>query len=261
MSLRFVLRPSEERNHVYYGWLTTAQTFSFSSRDHNGFGALQIVNEDRVDAHTGFDLHPHSEFEIFTYVISGELEHGDSMNNQEVIKRGDIQLTSAGTGIRHSEKCHGSKPVHFIQIWCNPLQSGLKPAYYTRHFKEIEKRDKWQLLVAPVGSPGVVLKREANGPAPVHSPVSFYATALSPGISATIVLSGQKGYLHFVQTSSLNAEGEKRGCVKLFGNDGAMLELRDGDGVYVWECAGAEIRVENAGLELAELLLFDIEAT
>ena len=122
-----------------------------------GFGHLRVLNEDRVDSGTGFGTHPHREFEIFSYVVDGELEQcvfftftphshndrnvlndvgcvdsKDSMGNTEVLRRGDIQMTSAGTGIRHSEKCHGPKQVHFLQIWASPNESNLPPKYYTR---------------------------------------------------------------------------------------------------------------------------------
>ena len=125
----------------------------YADYDHMGFGHLRVLNEDRVDSGTGFGTHPHREFEIFSYVVEGELEQcvflsplinaralngvgcvdsKDSMGNTEVLRRGDIQMTSAGTGIRHSEKCHGPKPVHFLQIWASPNESNLPPKYYTR---------------------------------------------------------------------------------------------------------------------------------
>lgn len=127
----------------------------YGDPSHAGFGHLRVLNEDRVDSGTGFGSHPHREFEIFSYIVDGGLEQcvvspphfihwcahanslrsvisGDSMGNTEVLQRGDLQMTSAGTGIRHSEKCHGPKQAHFLQIWANPNQSNLTPKYYTR---------------------------------------------------------------------------------------------------------------------------------
>ena len=103
------------------------------------------------------------------------------MGNVEVMKRGDLQMTSAGTGIRHSEHTHGSKQVHFLQIWSMPSTRGLTPQYFTRHFTDEEKKDRWAHVVAPIRASGVVEKREASGPAPVHSPLDLYATLLSQG--------------------------------------------------------------------------------
>jgi hypothetical protein len=131
-----------------------AWCFRYADYDHMGFGHLRVLNEDRVESGTGFGTHPHREFEIFSYIVDGELEQcvsyplspiadvrmliitfvysKDSMGNTEVMRRGDLQMTSAGTGIRHSEKCHGPKQVHFLQIWASPNESNLSPKYYTR---------------------------------------------------------------------------------------------------------------------------------
>jgi hypothetical protein len=167
-----------------------------------------VINEDRVDPNEGFGTHPHREFEIFSYIVKGELEHRDSMGNLEIMKRGDLQMTSAGTGIRHSEyNRHTSKPVHFLQvrflssvrervslsslfrcsrsltlaldscafrqIWALPNESGLKPTYYTRHFTDDEKKAGLVRVVAPVGGKGVSEEREVAGPAPVRLPLSL----------------------------------------------------------------------------------------
>lgn len=164
----------------------------------------------------------HREMEIFSYVVSGELEHKDSMGNVEVLRRGDIQHTSAGTGIRHSEynKPGATTPVHFIQIWAMPNTQNLEPKYFARHFTDEEKTDKLVTVVAPVGDEGVVHEREAQGPAPVMSNLSLKATIISPGKSVEHVFPApaegtpaRKGYIHVVQTSGYNtlqAKGNRK---------------------------------------------------
>ncbi|KAI8985615.1 RmlC-like cupin [Trametes punicea] len=265
--MKLVPRRSNERGHADHGWLKTFHTFSFANYydgEHAQFGCLRVINEDRVEPHKGFGTHAHREFEIFSYIVSGELEHRDSMGNVEVMKRGDLQMTSAGTGIRHSEHCHGDEQVHFLQIWSTPSERGLTPQYYTRHFSDEEKKDKWAHIVAPIGASGVVEKREASGPAPVHSPLNLFATLLSPGKSlshAFFKSSGaqRKGYVHVVQTSGYNP-GEATGAhVRVLGSEGGPVELREGDGAYIMAAPGEEVTVENVGDKVAELLLFDMD--
>ena len=204
----------------------------------------------------------------------------DSMGNVEILKRGDLQLTSAGSpGISHSEKCHGPNPVHFLQIWTLPWKSGLPAKYFTRSFSDDEKKDKWVRVVAPIGSEGVKDTREGAGSAPVQSPVSLYATILSPGKSLMHTLpqevvasapaeyrartrsSGddRKAYLHVIQMSGYNPEKSTGASVKLTGPEGASVSLREGDGVYISGEKGAELKVENVGDKSAEILLFDVE--
>ncbi|KAH9023210.1 pirin domain-containing protein [Lactarius pseudohatsudake] len=262
----FLPRPSTDRGHSNHGWLKTFHTFSFADYydpRHAQFGSLRVLNEDRVDAHTGFGTHGHREFEIFSYVVSGELQHNDSMGNTEVLKRGDLQMTSAGTGIRHSEHAHGEKQVHFLQIWCKPSVSNLKPAYFTRHFTDEEKKDQWVRVVAPVGEAGVSDAREATGPAPVHSPVSLRATLLSPGRSLSHELSPQssKAYVHVVQTSGYNPSTPSGNTIRVYAPGTQDATLREGDGLYVTSTTGAgtTVSVENTGESVAELLLFELD--
>lgn len=261
MSVKFVPRPSQERGHADHDWLKTFHTFSFAmyqDLEHMHYGPLRVINEDRVAPHTGFGTHGHREFEIFSYIVSGELEHGDSMGNREVLKRGDLQMTSAGTGIRHSEKAHGQKEVHFLQIWSLPSQSGLKPQYFTRHFSDAEKTDKWAKIVAPVGSDGVVEKREAVGPAPVHSGLSLFASLISPSTTLKHTLVQRKAYFHVIQTSGYNP-GKPSGAQVKLSAGGEELVLREGDGVYIMGEAGATLEVKNEGEKVAEVILFDLE--
>lgn len=260
---KLVLRPSTERGHADHGWLKTFHTFSFASYgdfNHMGFGSLRVLNEDRVETGTGFGTHPHREFEIFSYVVDGALEHGDSMGNTEVLKRGDLQMTSAGTGIKHSEKCYGPKQVHFLQIWAMPNESRLTPKYYTRHFSDDQKRNKWAHIVAPAtkASQDVIDKREASGPAPVHSPLDALATILSPTSSLSYTARRTKVYAHLIQRSGYNTGTPSGAAVKIdVGSD--SVQLREGDGVYITLTPGVNVGVQNVGEKDGELLLFDTE--
>ncbi|KAK7060929.1 hypothetical protein VNI00_000662 [Paramarasmius palmivorus] len=257
-AVQIVPRRSEERGNADHGWLKTFHTFSFAmyqDYNHDHYGCLRVINEDRVAPKTGFGTHSHREFEIFSYVVEGELEHKDSMGNTEILKRGDVQLTSAGTGISHSEKCHGASPVHFLQIWSIPSIRGLMPKYFTRHFTDEEKQDTWARVVAPVDADGVLKEREGKGPAPVHSPLTMYATLLSPGKKLALGMQGSKGYIHVVMRSGYN-EGKAIGAgVQLAGKE----VLREGDGAYLKQEKGAELVVENVGDKVAEVVLFDLE--
>ncbi|KIY44961.1 RmlC-like cupin [Fistulina hepatica ATCC 64428] len=263
-SIKIVKRPSEERGHADHGWLKTFHTFSFAMYQdfsHSQHGPLRVINEDRVSSHTGFGTHSHREFEIFSYVVSGQLEHQDSMGNTEVLSRGALQMTSAGTGISHSEKAYGSKGVHFLQIWSLPDQSNLTPTYYTRKFTDAEKTDRWMRVVAPVGSKGVSSEREADGPAPVHTQLTLYATLLSPGRALPQEMHGQKGYIHIVQTSGYHV-GPAEGASVRVGQKAETVDLREGDGAYIWfpkNDGKITLDIENVGGSTAEVVLFDLE--
>ncbi|EIW58322.1 pirin domain-containing protein [Trametes versicolor FP-101664 SS1] len=264
--MKVVPRPSNERGQADHGWLKTFHTFSFAGYhdpQHEQFGPLRVINEDRVDPKTGFGTHAHREFEIFSYIVNGELEHRDSMGNVEIMKRGDLQMTSAGTGIRHSEHSHGSKQVHFLQIWSVPSTRGLTPQYFTRHFTDEEKKDQWAHIVAPVNAPGVLEKREASGPAPVHSPLDLFATILSPGKSLGHTFksgsAARKGYVHVIQTSGYNPKEASGARVRVLGAEGGPVDLREGDGAYIMATPGEEVTVENAGETAAEVVFFDME--
>ncbi|KAG5653314.1 hypothetical protein H0H81_001185 [Sphagnurus paluster] len=263
-SLKFVPRRSEERGNADHGWLKTFHTFSFAmyqDHKHEQFGPLRVINEDRVAPRTGFGTHSHREFEIFSYVVSGELEHKDSMGNTEVLKRGALQLTSAGTGISHSEKAHGSAQVHFLQIWSLPHTPRLTPKYFTREFTDAQKLNTWVPVVAPVGSPGVFDSREGKGPAPVQSALTLYATLAESGKRLEQPLKGRKGYVHVVQTSGFNMGKATGATVRIGGTKTSEeLELKEGDGAYITlGNGGATFVLENVGDKTAEVLLFDLE--
>jgi redox-sensitive bicupin YhaK (pirin superfamily) len=185
------------------------------------------------------------------------------MGNTEILKRGSLQLTSAGTGISHSEKAHGAGQVHFLQIWSLPHTQRLKPKYFTRDFSDAQKTNTWLRVVAPVGADDVSLERDGKGPAPVQSALTMYATLLQQGKTLEKTLGGKKGYVHVVQTSGYNP-GEAGGAtvrVSGAGNGQQELILKEGDGTYLTagEGRGAELIVENAGDVTAEILLFDLE--
>ncbi|KAI0285984.1 pirin domain-containing protein [Russula aff. rugulosa BPL654] len=247
-------------------WLQALYTFAvppqYLADGLESFGRLRIINEDRVKAHNGFGFHSHKELEIFTYMVRGEHKHQDSMGNVEILKRGDIQLTSAGTGIRHSETSNGNEDVHLLQIWTYPWKNSLTPKYFTRHFTEEEKQDKWALLVAPVGKDGVTTEREGDGPAPVQSDVALWATILSPNrtVSRDMPSSSteRKAYMQVVQTSGFNKGPAQGAHVRVeIGNQ--SVEMKEGDGAFVHAAPEEELRMTNLGNCVAEVLLFDVD--
>ncbi|KAJ3713225.1 RmlC-like cupin domain-containing protein [Lentinula guzmanii] len=260
--IKAIPRLSLDRGHADHGWLKTFHTFSFATFQdfgHERYGALRVINEDRVAAHTGFGTHSHREFEIFSYVVEGELEHKDSMGNTEVLKRGDIQLTSAGMGISHSEKAHGDRPVHFLQIWSLPSPSRLPPKYFTRHFSDAEKQDAWVRVVANVDAEGVQKdlregSKQGEGPAPVQSPLTMYVTLLNQGKSLSQAMKGSKGYVHVVMRSGYNEGAANGATIRVAGQT-----LREGDGAYLHVPFASDVMIENIGDRVAEVILFDLE--
>ena len=225
---------SNERGHADHGWLNTHFTFSFADYydpKHVQFRTLRVMNDDRVAGGGGFPMHPHRDMEIVTYVLEGALEHRDSMGNGSVIKPGDIQYMSAGTGVTHSEfNASKTEPVHLYQIWMFPEKQGLKPAYDQKNFTEAEKRGKLRLVASPDGREGSVKIRQDN---------ELYATVLGKGDSVKHELKPDRHA--YVQVA--------RGSVKLNGKD-----LAEGDGAAI----SAEKSVELTGISNAEVLLFDL---
>ena len=228
------VRRGRERGHANHGWLDSYHSFSFADYydpNHVEFGPLRVLNEDRVAPGGGFGTHPHRDMEIVTYVLEGALEHRDSMGNGSVIKPGDIQYMSAGTGVTHSEfNASKTEPVHLYQIWMFPENQGLKPAYDQKNFTEAEKRGKLRLLASPDGRDGAVKIRQDN---------ELYATVLSAGESVKHDLKPERHA--YVQVA--------RGSVKLNGK-----ELAEGDGAAI----SAEKSLELTGVNDAEVLLFDL---
>ncbi len=234
--MTLTLRKSEERGRANLGWLDSRHTFSFGHYNepkHMGFGPLRVINDDRVAPGGGFPTHPHRDMEIISYVLDGALEHKDSLGTGSVIKPGDVQRMSAGTGIRHSE-FNASKldPVHFLQIWFIPEQQGLPAGYEQKAFGDDAKRDRLCLVGSRDGREGSVT---------IHQDVDFYATLLSPGRAVTHELAAGRGA--WVQVA--------RGAVKL--NE---LFLNEGDGAAT-RTPGL-LRLE--GIEDCEVLVFDLGA-
>ena len=228
------IRKSNERGHADHGWLNTHFTFSFAEYydpKHVQFRTLRVMNDDRVAGGGGFPMHPHRDMEIVTYVLEGALEHRDSMGNGSVIRPGDIQYMSAGTGVTHSEfNASKTEPVHLYQIWMFPESQGLKPAYDQKNFSQAEKRGKLRLIASPDGRDGSVKIRQHN---------ELFATVLGKGESVTRELPLDRHA--YVQVA--------RGSVKLNGKD-----LAEGDGAAI----SAEKSLELTGVNEAEVLLFDL---
>ena len=228
------IRKSDERGHANHGWLDTHFTFSFADYfdpEHVQFRTLRVMNDDRVAGGGGFPTHPHRDMEIVTYVLEGALEHRDSMGNGSMIKPGDVQYMSAGTGVKHSEfNASETEPVHLYQIWMLPDKNGHKPAYDQKNFSEAEKRGKLRLLASPDGRDGSVKIRQDN---------ELYATVLGKGEAVKHELKPKRHA--YVQVA--------RGSVKLNGT-----KLEEGDGAAISE----EKALELTGVSKAEVLLFDL---
>src|SRR5262245_55191646 len=159
------IRKSSERGHFDHGWLDTYHTFSFGDYydpSQMGFRTLRVINEDRVQPSRGFGMHGHRDMEIVTCVLSGALEHRDSLGHGEVLKPGELQRMSAGTGIRHSEfNPSPTEPVHLYQIWIEPREKGLPPGYEQRAFDAAARQGTWQLVASPDGADGSLTIQQA----------------------------------------------------------------------------------------------------
>src|ERR1051325_6642761 len=170
------IRKAEQRGHFDFGWLDTYHTFSFGDYydpSHMAFRSLRVINEDVVQAGRGFPTHGHRDMEIVTYILEGALEHRDSMGTGSIIRRGDAQRMSAGTGVTHSEANPSpDAPVHLLQIWIFPEQQGMEPEYEEKKFTDEEKRNTLRLIVSPDGSDGSVR---------IHQDAKIYASLLDEG--------------------------------------------------------------------------------
>ena len=228
------VRPAAERGHFDHGWLDTYHTFSFASYHdprHMGFRALRVINEDRVQPGEGFGTHAHQDMEILTWVLEGALEHKDSMGNGSVIRPGDIQRMSAGTGVTHSE-FNPSRDglVHLIQIWLLPSRRGLPPGYEEKRFPPEARRGGLCLLAARDGRDGAVS---------IHQDADLWTALLERGESVRHALApGRSAWLHVA-----------RGAVSLNG-----VALGAGDGAAVSGEAALEITASTR----AEVLVFDL---
>ena len=256
--LKVTKRPWNARGHADHGWLYTFHTFSFASYydpSFESFGPLRVINEDRVERGTGFGTHSHAEFLIWSYIVNGELEHKDSMGNLENLRRGEVQFTSAGTGIRHSEyNRNRNEDTHFLQIWAKPNVKGLSPSYKTRKFTDESKQDTLLRVMESVDRHSG--KDTETEPIPMHADVSMSASILSPGKSVAheLVKEGNRNvYLHVVMNGKTQP---KSGGSKIkVGN----VELGEGDGAFVTGTKGlGHVEIASVGDKPAEFLLFDM---
>ncbi|QDZ26622.1 pirin family protein [Noviherbaspirillum sp. UKPF54] len=228
------VRKSEARGHANHGWFDSWHSFSFADYydpQHMGFGALRVINEDRVAPGAGFGAHGHRNMEIISYVLDGELAHQDNMGNGSVIRPGDVQRMSAGTGVMHSEYNHAQDcSTHFLQIWIEPATFGLAPGYEEKRFDEAQKRGRLCLIASRDGQDGTVV---------VHQDMKLYAGLFGDGEHAELpVAPGRRAYLH-VARGEIVANG---------------VALKAGDALKLVD----EPRVVLAEGREAEVLLFDL---
>jgi quercetin 2,3-dioxygenase len=228
------LRPSAARGHAEHGWLDSRHTFSFAEYydpKHMGFRALRVINEDRVAPGGGFPTHGHRDMEIVSYVLDGGLEHKDSIGTGSVIRPGDVQRMSAGTGVRHSEyNTSRSEPVHFLQIWLVPDERGNEPSYAQKTFTDDEKNGRLLPLLSPDGS---------DGSLSIGANVRLYAGTFSGPQTAELPLAeGRHAWVQVV-----------RGTARINGRAAGA-----GDGVAL--SGEAAVRIDQA--EAAEVLVFDL---
>jgi redox-sensitive bicupin YhaK (pirin superfamily) len=228
------VRKAEERGHANHGWLDTWHTFSFADYQdprHMGFGPLRVINDDTVQPGRGFGTHGHRDMEIITYVLEGAVEHKDSMGNGSIIRPGNVQRMSAGTGVRHSEfNPSQDERVHFLQIWIEPKINSVNPGYEEKQFGPAEKKGQLRLIASPDGRKGSVT---------IHQDAYVYASMLDGKDAVTHRLApGRCVYVHVA-----------RGAVKVNGN-----ALKVGDGARIEN----ESSIELGDAREAEVLLFDL---
>jgi quercetin 2,3-dioxygenase len=231
------IRPAQERGAANFGWLDSRHTFSFGNYydpSHMGFADLRVINEDKVTPGQGFSTHGHRDMEIISYVLDGALEHKDSLGTGSVIRPGDVQRMSAGTGIMHSEyNASKTEPVHFLQIWILPERKGLEPGYEQKTFTEEEKRGTLRLVGSHDGRDGSIT---------IHQNVDLYASSLGDGETVSHTLND--GRVAWLQVA--------RGAVQLNGKT-----LSAGDGAAIVQ--EPQITLQGAANN-AEILLFDMAA-
>lgn len=228
------VRKASERGRSQTDWLDSRHTFSFADYvdpRHMGFGPLRVINEDVVAPGRGFGRHPHRDMEILSYVLEGALQHADSMGTGSIIRPGDVQRMSAGTGVLHSERNHsGSEPVHFMQIWIEPDTRGLPPGYEQKRFDD-RKRNALRLVASRDGRDGSVT---------IHQDASLYVAAFDPGATITVDLApGRRAWVQ-VLVGDVSVNG-----VSLARGDGGSIERE------------ASVSIVG-GREPSEVLVFDL---
>jgi quercetin 2,3-dioxygenase len=236
--MTLTIRRADDRGHADFGWLDSRHTFSFGEyRDpaHTGFGALRVINDDRVAGGGGFPTHPHRDMEIVSVVLSGALAHKDSLGTGSVIKPGDVQRMSAGTGIRHSEfNASATDPVHFLQIWIVPEAAGIAPGYEQKAFSAAAKRGRLCLIGSRDGRDGSVT---------IHQDVDLYATLLGAGDRVHHEVKSGRGIWIQVASGAVVANG---------------MTLHAGDGLSATATGVVDIAGVPHSEHPAEVLVFDL---
>jgi len=229
------IRRANERGHANHGWLDTYHTFSFADYQdprHMGFRGLRVINEDRVQPGMGFGSHPHRDMEIVTYVLAGQLEHRDSMGHGSVLRRGELQRITAGTGMLHSEfNPSADEAVHLYQIWIHPRQRGLTPSYEQKAFDEASRRNTLQLVASPDG---------AEGSLTIQADARIYLAQLDAGHEVEQAVSPGRGVWLQVIRGEVDVDG-----TRLSASDAVAVE------------AESVLRVRAVGA--AEVLVFDLK--
>ncbi|HEY0268744.1 MAG TPA: pirin family protein [Methyloradius sp.] len=228
------IRKSQERGHANHGWLDSYHSFSFAQYydpAYMQYSVLRVINEDVIAPTMGFGMHPHRDMEIVTYMLQGELRHQDSLGNGSVIRAGDVQRMTAGTGIVHSEfNASSTEQAHLLQIWLLPERNGIVPGYEEKHFDAASKHNRWRLIASPDSSEGSLK---------IHQDVFLYATQLDKDALLNYDLNENRSA--YIQVA--------RGSVTL--NDAALVA---GDAVAIDSAQNLELQAN----ESAELLLFDL---
>lgn len=228
------IRSGKDRGHANHGWLDSHHTFSFANYhdpQHMGFRSLRVINDDRVTGGAGFPTHGHRDMEILSYVVDGGLEHRDSMGNGGVVRPGDVQRMTAGTGVSHSEfNASKSDPLRFLQIWIIPDRRGLEPGYQQKHFGIDERTDQLKLVASEDGRGGSVL---------VHQDVAIYASTLGAGRSLEYTVAGGRHAWLQVVNGNVHVAGHA---------------LEEGDGLAQSGSGLLELRADRD----CEFLLFDL---
>lgn len=238
--MKSVLHRANTRGHAQHGWLESYHTFSFAGYFHPErmhFGALRVLNDDRVTGGAGFPTHPHQNMEIISIPLRGDLEHKDSMGNVQIIREGDVQIMSAGTGVTHSEyNHHADREVNFLQIWILPQEHNIKPRYAQRHFPRSERRNQLQQVISDQG--------EKNG-LWINQDARFYLGDIEVGQSLHHRLKGPDyGVYIFVLEGQLEVEGET---------------LNSRDGLGLWELESLELQAaENTEFLLMEVPMLEL---
>jgi hypothetical protein len=229
------LRKSSERGHANHGWLDSHFSFSFAEYHdprHMGFGALRVINDDRVQPGRGFGTHGHRDMEIITYILEGALEHKDSMGNGSVIRVGDVQRMSAGRGVQHSEfNPSQSEVVHLLQIWIEPNVTGIEPGYEEKHFDAASKRGRLRLIASSDGREGSVT---------IHQDAAVYAGLFDGAERVSHALAaGRKAYVHVARGQvTVNGQGLAAGdALKASGESGIVIERGSAAEVLLFDLA------------------------